>query len=575
MDTRHFQILRTKIIAMALSFSLLPLFVLGLTVYYQFSEAYWNKIVESARTLAQNRRDTLELFLRERIAQLYTIAHSDSFALLADEAYLEKVFNTMQSHSKSFIDLGIIDAEGNHVAYVGPHYKKLKPVNYAEESWFHRSVSSGVYVSDVFLGFRKTPHFVIAVTAGHGSRIWILRATINSDIIESIVRLGQVGKRGDAFLINTANVLQTQSRFSGEILTQRAVPDFSSTISTVVERQRFRGEEFIYAASPLTNPKWILVIKEDPHELLAPLFRARYLGGGVLALGIIVVVVGTILTTRSMTNELIRIQREKAASDDLLMQSGKMAALGKMAAGVAHEINNPLQIVSENAGRMLDLLAKKDVAGIPDFKEFQNCIKKIDRQVERCRDVTHRMLRFGRRMDPTYEVVNINYILQETITFLENEAFHRDIALTVSFDEDLPEVTTDASQLQQVFLNIIDNAIDAVGQSGKVEIRTGSTMNERAGVIIEISDNGPGIPQHLVAKVFDPLFTTKAANAGTGLGLSISHSIMDKLGGRITVDSEEGEGSTFTIFVPTVPNVSVFDERKKERTPKAFSSETG
>ena len=555
MDTRHLQTLRIKIIAMALTFSLLPLFVLGLTVYYQFSEAYWNKIMESARTLAQNRRDTLELFLSERIAQLQTLAHSESFERLSDELYLEKMFNVMQANSKSYIDLGIIDDEGNHVAYVGPHYNKLKPVNYAEADWFHHAMSAGVYVSDVFLGFRKTPHFVIAVTCGHGSRMWILRATINSEIIESIVRLGQVGKRGDAFVVNSKNIMQTQSRFSGDILTQPQIPDFAHTVAATVERHWLGNEEFIFSTSRLSRPKWVLVIREDPNELLAPLFRTRYMGGSVLALGVIIVVVGTIMTTRSMTGELMRIQREKAVSDDLLMQSGKMAALGKMAAGVAHEINNPLQVVSEYAGRMMDLLEKKDMAENPDLKEFEHCIKKIDRQVERCRDVTHRMLRFGRRMDPTNEVADINYILQETLTFLENEALHRDIELEITYDYDLPEVTTDASQLQQVFLNIIDNAIDAVGSGGKVSVRTASgTQSEE--VLVEIHDNGPGIPPNILNKIFDPLFTTKAANSGTGLGLSISHSIMEKLGGRITVESKEGQGTTFTIYLPCAPRLA-------------------
>ncbi len=558
MDTRDFHVLKMRMIFTTLCFALLPLIGVGTTVYYQFSEAYWNKIEEAARTLVENRRDSLELFFRERIAQLLTLTHSESLGHLRDEAYLAGVFALMQSRSKSFVDIGIIDDKGNHTAYVGPFYDQLKSVNYADTPWFHAVMSSGTYISDVFMGHRKVPHFIIAVTVTQKNRTWILRATINSDIIEHIVRQGQSGKRGDAYLINKSNVLQTTSRFAGKVLGSPKGPDFSNTVATGVERSEYRGKELVFAVSPMVDPKWILVIEEDPKEVLAPIFAARNYSALVILAGVLIVVTGTVLTTRSMTNELIRVQREKAAGEEVLMQSSKMAALGKMAAGVAHEINNPLQVISEKAGWMCDLLAQEDVKASPNFEEFEDCVKKIERQVERCRHITHRMLRFGRRMDPTFEVTDINHILRETLTFLENEAYHRDIEISTSYDEDLPVVTTDASQLQQVMLNIIDNAIDAVGDGGKITLRTGVTNGAGGKVgFVEISDNGPGIPKDVLKKIFDPLFTTKAVNQGTGLGLSISHSIMEKLGGRITVDSELGRGTTFTISLPLGTTTSV------------------
>ncbi|MDQ7785541.1 MAG: ATP-binding protein [Desulfomonilaceae bacterium] len=551
MDTRHFQALRARMIVTILCFALLPLFGVGLTVYYKFSEAYWNKIEEGALSLVENRKDALEMFLRERIAQLVTLTHTQSLTHLKDEAYLAGVFALMQSRSKSLIDIGIIDDKGDHVAYVGPHYERLKTVNYSEAHWFHAVMSSGTYISDVFLGFRRVPHFIIAVTTIQDNRTWVLRATINSDIIENIVKRGQVGKRGDAFLINKKDVLQTPSRLSGKILTRPDAPNFSDTIATTVERNEYRGKDLVFAVSPLEEPKWVLVIEQDPKEMLAPIFGAKYISVLVVASGVLIVLVGTIVTTRSMTNELIRVQREKAANEEVLLQSSKMAALGKMAAGIAHEINNPLQVISEKAGWMHDLLSKEDLKASPDFEEFEDCVKKIDRQVERCRHVTHRMLRFGRRMDPTQEITDINHILRETVTFLENEAYNRDIELSITYDHDLPAVTTDASQLQQVLLNVIDNAIDAVGNGGKITLQTGSKNGtDGRSVFVVIADNGPGIPKDVLKQIFDPLFTTKAVNKGTGLGLSISHSIMEKLGGRITVDSELGRGTTFTIYLP-------------------------
>jgi two-component system NtrC family sensor kinase len=153
-------------------------------------------------------------------------------------------------------------------------------------------------------------------------------------------------------------------------------------------------------------------------------------------------------------------------------------------------------------------------------------------------------------MEPTEDMVDVNQILAETITFLENEAHYRDISIQTAYADKLPRVTTDSAQLQQVFLNIINNAIDAVGKGGSINLRTSYDGGNHGNVVIEISDNGPGIPKEVLGKIFDPFFTTKSAQDGTGLGLSISYSIIGKLGGQITVASEEGKGTTFTIHVP-------------------------
>jgi two-component system NtrC family sensor kinase len=411
-------------------------------------------------------------------------------------------------------------------------------------------MSSGVYVSDVFLGFRKIPHFIIAVTSRENNRSWILRATINSEILDNIVAAAQVGRRGDAFIINRQNILQTPPRFAGELLGHPTTPDFSSAVGTTVEEVVNSGDQSLFGATQISNKNWVLVVKEDPKDEMAPLFQAQYIEATILVAGFLLVVSGTLFTTRSVTNEFMRIEREKAATDDLFIQSSKMAALGKMAAGIAHEINNPLQIIGEKAGWMKDLLDKEDIRTSENWEEFDDCIRKIERQIERSRVITHRLLRFGRRMEPTQEMVDINRILSETMTFLENEAHHREIKIETDYAERIPPVTTDSAQLQQVFLNIIDNAIDAVGKAGTITVKTSYDSSSDRNIVVEIADNGPGIPKEMVGRIFDPFFTTKSAQEGTGLGLSISYSIMEKLGGKITVASQEGKGTTFTIRVP-------------------------
>jgi two-component system, NtrC family, sensor kinase len=547
-----FQKLRTKIILMTLFFSIVPLLCLGASIYHQYRQAYRDNVIESLRARVQNRSSHLETFLNERIAQLVTVARIQSLDSLRDEAFLNTVFQALQSHSGSFIDLGVIDQDGAHLAYVGPYAGQLKGVNYGQEQWFHEVISSGFYVSDVLLGFRKTPHIFLAVTRVEGNRTWILRATISSELVEQIVHRAQQGKNGDAFVINRKNILQTTPRFSGRLLEAPTVPDFSSEVFTNVREVDSDGTATLFATSELTFPKWVLVVREDLQENMLPLLDARRSEILIILAGIFMIVAGTVLTSRAITNALARVEEEKARSEDLAIQSNKMAALGKMAAGIAHEINNPLQVMKELTGLMSDLLEFKTVIGDEDLEELRDGIRKTGRQLDRCRDITHKMLRFGRRMEPQQEFCDINMVLAETVGFLADEAQHRDIKVLADYGEELPRITTDIAQLQQAFLNVIDNAIDAIGRSGTISVATSLKRGETDQVVIIISDTGRGIAKDVLPRIFDPFYTTKGPKEGVGLGLSVSYRIIEQLNGKIEVESTKGKGTTFTISLPVV-----------------------
>ena len=157
------------------------------------------------------------------------------------------------------------------------------------------------------------------------------------------------------------------------------------------------------------------------------------------------------------------------------------------------------------------------------------------------------MLGFARRMEPLQEDVDLNMLANQTASFLENETRHRNITLIADLEPDLPLITTDANQLQQVILNLLENAIDAIDHDGQITV---VTRADRDGVILNIADSGEGIARENLAKVFDPFFTTKPTGEGTGLGLSIVYSALSKLGGTIKVDSAPAQGTTFTIRLP-------------------------
>ena len=543
-----------KIVITSLCFAMIPLLVAGFGMQMGFSGVYKARVMEDLMSMAENRRNAIDLFLEERLSQLTTLVYTQSFDQLKDEEYLSRVFTLLQMRSKSYVDVGIIDREGNHVAYIGPY--QLKGVNYSNEEWFHETMRRGYYISDVFAGFRNFPHFIIAIMRREGDRSWILRATIDTDIFEAMVRAAQTGQKGDAFVVNRNNVLQTTPRFGGELLSKMDYPVFQRFSGTIVEQRDLGGDKALVGLAWLKNKEWLLVIKVESFESMMPLVRARFFAIELIAGGVLVMIIGALFISRVMVRQLERAEKGKALLDASLIQSSKMAALGKLAAGIAHEVNNPLAVIKEKVGWISDLLTEEEIAKSENFAEFDDAVRKIDYHVDRAKKVTHRLLGFARRMEPVREQVDLNRLISETIAFLENEAHYRSIEIKTEFSQDLPATVSDSSQLQQVFLNILNNAIDAIGKSGEIIIKTGFSESERE-LYVSVSDDGPGIPNELKSKIFDPFFSTKEYGMGTGLGLSISYSIIEKLGGRINVSSEAGKGAAFTIYLPWITDKTV------------------
>jgi two-component system, NtrC family, sensor kinase len=266
-------------------------------------------------------------------------------------------------------------------------------------------------------------------------------------------------------------------------------------------------------------------------------------------LGLVVIGFGAALFTNNLVNKIRETDLENATNFDMLIQSNKMIALSKMAAGIAHEVNNPLASIGETAGWMKDLLAEEDLAASKNFTEFDESVDKIEKHVIRARKIIHNLLGFARRMEPAKEKINVNNLLDETTGFLENEAKYVGIRVEKKYEDDVPVIVSDLSQIQQVVLNILNNAIDAIGTNGIITVST-RYLKKSEEIEIGVADTGKGIPESELARIFDPFYTTKEVGKGTGLGLSISYSIIEKLGGHISVESKLGKGTVFTILLP-------------------------
>ena len=254
-----------------------------------------------------------------------------------------------------------------------------------------------------------------------------------------------------------------------------------------------------------------------------------------------------ILMTQTVVNRIRHADIEREEAIAKTEHSNKMATVGRLAAGVAHEINNPLAIINEKAGLMEDVL--EQAGDLRQQKEkFLNLLGGIFDSVNRCRKITHRLLGFSRRVDTGRDVIDMNDTIKEVIGFIEKEVLYRNIRLELNLKKDLPRIETDKGLLQQVFLNIINNAIDAVHEGGLIEVSSNAIGNEV--VRVSISDSGSGISKDNIKHIFEPFYTTKEKDKGTGLGLSISYGIVHRLGGSILVESEVNKGTTFIVEMP-------------------------
>lgn len=226
-----------------------------------------------------------------------------------------------------------------------------------------------------------------------------------------------------------------------------------------------------------------------------------------------------------------------------LIQSEKLASLGKLAAGVAHEINNPLGGILIYSNLLLEDTEKNSL-------HYEN-LKKIVKETSRCKDIVKGLLEFARPREPERSLISINEIVEGSLAIMERQTLFQNIKIKKTYASDLPEIVADSAQLQQVFMNIILNAAEAMDGNGLLTIST--SLNEDGSCIeAQFSDTGHGIKEEDKIRLFEPFFSTKEVGKGTGLGLAISYSIIQKHRGKIEVQSQIGKGSAFIVKLPVI-----------------------
>ncbi len=273
---------------------------------------------------------------------------------------------------------------------------------------------------------------------------------------------------------------------------------------------------------------------------------------------------------RTLGERIVARTRELEQAQAQLIQSEKMGAIGQLAAGVAHELNNPLGGILGYAQFALEKMKKSlpDKTSSKDIDKYIHYLTNIETQVRRCKSIVQNLLRFSRASHiAEFEEIDVNKVIEDTIAFVEHQLHMNQIELRVALDPNLPPIRGNSGQLQQVFTNLIINAMHASAAESEIKIisRYSPPMGEFDGAVeLWFIDQGSGIAPGNIKKVFEPFFTTKEVGKGTGLGLSVSYGIIKSHGGEIKVDSTVGEGTTFTVVLPVQRPSEKSDNRNKK-----------
>ncbi len=539
---------------------LLPLIIHAITDYGISRKTVEREERLRTERLASNAKRSIAHFLQERLDALAFTAHNVGIEALRSPSQMADVLSLLKQDFGGFTDIGLVNGSGRQVTYSGPY--DLVGVNYSDQEWFTQCRAHGTFISEVYRGHRDEPHIVIAVaTAAPDGSYYALRATLDTSRLIGTLAPYAPGEHDDVFLMSLSGIVQTPSRRYGEVLEKALldVPPYSERTEsfTSVDPQGIPVTiGYAYLTTSASDMPYILVLsrpKTATIEFLSQLRSTRVLVVASSSLFILFVIT---VTSSFMFNRLYDSDRVKAGALLSMQETSRLASLGRLSTGVAHEINNPLAVINESAGYIKDLLSMEG-HGASDAELIEQADAILE-SVQRCGAITTGLLGFARDMNLHLKPVHIEGLIDRVLSFHRKQAEYRGITIRVDVAEDVPSIVSDAGRLQQILLNLVGNAFQAMdaGDSLTIAVRYQQPDN----VSIEVTDTGCGIPREHLQRVFEPFFTTKGEGHGTGLGLSITYNLAHRLGGEIYVRSKVGEGTTFTVVLPVTRGEEDVDE---------------
>jgi len=524
-----------------------PLLLLAVFFHVQYGRLATESQRRHLTSVAEHQARMLELFIEERWINLAALAEQQGSPLLDPSPdRLEAALASLERRSRAFVDLAVVGADGRLRAYAGPE-RWDDTVCYAGEEWLKRLLGGDAdqVVTDIYLGRRGKPHFTLGVRRRVDGEARVLRSVLSPDGIQHHLSTLAGATSVHTALVNREGVFQVVGPEEGRPLEPSpykppAAPERGSLTDPAA------GTTYAYAW--LRETPWAVVVRDAATES----------GGRGLLLGMqdtllaataaffVLLAVAIVVRARQSAVHEVAMERHEAELSGQLVQAAKLASVGELAGGIAHEINNPLAIITEEVGLIGDLLDPELGKG-EDF-DWKPHLETIHDAAFRCRDITRKLLSFVRQTDVRIERHDLHAVLDEVLEgMLGTEMELSNIDIVREYCPRARPVFTDRNQLVQVFLNLTKNAVDAIGETGTLTVRTVCLED---GLAVTVQDTGCGMTPEQLERVFQPFYTTKEPGKGTGLGLSVSLGIVQSLGGRIWVESTPGKGSTFTVELP-------------------------
>ncbi len=526
--------------------ALTPLVVMALMDYHLTIQAFESETIgHTGRTVSSAGRN-IALFLSQRRAALEFIARDNTRQALCSSERLATLLTRLRDHIGGFISLGVLDHKGRPLAYAGPRsWEGLKP---GKQPCFEQTVAQGFFVSADGGPSGSDRQMMLAIRRdlGDGDFI-ILRAALDRRILDDPISRIAIDPGDDVFIINTAGLLQTPSRRYGLPFGPVPLPVPEPAGSPrVMGTTTTEGEEILLGYAYIPQSPFILMLVRPKSGIMDLWLRPRVQLIGVLVFSILLILGAILGTATWLVDRIYRADQKRVQALHRVEYANKLASIGRLASGVAHEINNPLAIINQKVGLIKDLFTLKQ--GYAADERMMGLVDDVLESIVRCSSITRRLLDFSRHMESRIEPVNLEAVIRQILDFIRKEVDRRHIQATVEKVDDIPELLIDRGGLQQVFLNLINNALAALADGGKLDIVL--ARHEGSRVRVTVTDNGHGIPDDDVKRVFEPFFSTRHQSAGTGLGLSVTYGLVMEMGGDITVQSRVGKGTCFTVTLP-------------------------
>ena len=531
---------------------LIPITIL--TVYFNYT---FNMLVrESAglhlAAIAESHRNTIALYMQKRIVSIFNLFHTKEFTVTPVQTAMNYYLASLvtgegEGEFVDFVDIGFLNPEGIQIGYAGP-YPHLLHKDYSQEDWYLELLRRphSYIVTDLYLGLRRIPHFTIGVKQLIDGQYYVVRTSLDPYKLYDFLTATLHGRRVDGFLINRAGLYQAVDTDFGDLLQPALFIPPRDTGADVAEIT-FNRQKMLLAYIWLKEVPWCLIMwqpRDVAFQAMENIRNSMIIGSAVLVLALMIIIWLIVKRVIRWTESL---ERDRAELKTQLYHTHKMVAVGQLAGGVAHEINNPLAIIASEAGLIRDMLDTR--LGLECTPEaIVKELDEIDNAVYRARNITRKILSFVRRTDPKLVPCDVGQLLEDVVTGVKGQEFNvSNITVVRDFDPNIPKLMLDHDLMRQVFLNLINNASDAVTEGSTITLRT---RLEDGCVKVTVADDGIGMHAEQLQKAFMPFYTTKDVGKGTGLGLSISQNIVEGFGGRIEVESKPGVGSAFTVVLP-------------------------